>query len=215
MPGKLAATATPVKPAKVDLKRESKALYSPPKDRFVQVDVPQMNFLQIDGQGSPDSEAYALAVEALYSLSYPVKFASKKQLGRDYVVCPLEGIWWSDRLESFRDRSKDEWQWTMMIRQPDWVSADLVDSVREKATAKAPAAADVRLEAFTEGLSAQILHLGSFESEAPIIAKLHEEYLPECGLVETGNHHEIYFSDPRTTESAKLRTVLRQPVARR
>jgi hypothetical protein len=174
-----------------------------------------MSFLQIDGAGSPESDGYARAVEALYALSFPVKFASKRLLDRDYVVCPLEGLWWSDRLGSFAERAKDEWLWTMMIRQPGWVTADLVDSVREKATAKAPAAADVRLADFTEGLSVQILHLGSFEDETPTLARLHEEHLPAQGLVENGHHHEIYFSDPRTSAPEKLRTIIRQPVARR
>ncbi len=200
--------------AKVDLKRDEKRFYSAPTDRFVEVDVPEMSFLQIDGAGSPDSGEYARAVEALYALSYPVKFASKNQLGRDYVVCPLEGLWWSDRLASFTDRTKSEWRWTMMIRQPAWVTADLVDSVRERANAKAPMAEQVRLAAYTEGLSVQIMHLGSFEDETPTIARLHEEYLPANGLAETGHHHEIYFSDPRTSPPEKLRTLLRQPVAR-
>jgi hypothetical protein len=200
---------------KPDVKRDEKQFYSAPTDRFVEVDVPQMWFLQIDGTGSPESEGYARAVEALYALSYPVKFASKSALGRDYVVCPLEGLWWSDRLQSFADRHKDEWQWTMMIRQPGWITADLVDSVRERATSKAPLAADVRLARLTEGLSVQILHLGSFDDEAPTVARLHDEYLPAHGLVETGHHHEIYFSDPRTSAPERLRTLIRQPVARR
>jgi hypothetical protein len=201
--------------AKVDLKRDEREFYSAPTDRFVEVDVPEMSFLQIDGAGSPESDEYARAVEALYALSYPVKFASKRLLDRDYVVCPLEGLWWSERLGSFAERSKSEWLWTMMIRQPGWVTADLVDSVREKAITKAPAAADVRFEAFTEGLSVQIMHLGSFEDETPTVARLHDEYLPGHGLIETGHHHEIYFSDPRTSPPEKLRTLIRQPVARR
>jgi hypothetical protein len=199
---------------KLDLKREQKEFYSAPTDRFVQVEVPQMRFLQIDGTGSPESAGYARAVEALYALSYPVKFASK-HAGQDYVVCPLEGLWWSQRMESFTERAKDEWSWTMMIRQPDWISDDMVASVREKAIAKAPAAADVRLADYAEGLSVQIMHLGSFESETPTVARLHDEYLPANGLVETGHHHEIYFSDPRTSAPEKLRTLIRQPVARR
>jgi hypothetical protein len=200
---------------KVDLKRDEKQFYSAPTDRFVEVEIPEMSFLQIDGAGSPESDDYARAVEALYALSYPVKFASKRELGRDYVVCPLEGLWWSDRLESFTDRTKAEWRWRMMIRQPGWVTAELVDSVREKATSKAPAAAEVRFAAFAEGLSVQIMHLGSFEDETPTVARLHDEYLPEHGLIEGGNHHEIYFSDPRTSPPEKLRTLIRQPVARR
>jgi hypothetical protein len=200
--------------AKVDLKRDEKQFYSAPTDRFVEVEVPAMTYLQVDGAGSPESGAYARAVEALYALSYPVKFASK-EAGRDYVVCPLEGLWWSERMGSFTDRAKDEWSWTMMIRQPDWITEDMVAAVRDKAIAKAPAAAEVRLAGYAEGLSVQIMHLGSFESETPTVARLHGEYLPANGLVETGHHHEIYFSDPRTSAPEKLKTLIRQPVARR
>lgn len=198
--------------AALDLKRE--AVYRAPLGDFALVEVPPMTFLQIDGHGSPDGSAYARAVEALYALSYPVKFASKAA-GRDYVVCPLEGLWWSDRMAAFAERAKDEWSWTMMIRQPDWITPDDVEAVRERATAKAPAAADVRLAELDEGLSVQFLHQGPFEDETEPIARLHEEYLPEHGLVETGHHHEIYFSDPRRTAPARLRTLVRQPVARR
>jgi len=199
---------------KLDLKRSQKQYYSAPADRFEQVVVPPMTYLQIDGTGSPESDSYARAVEALYALSYSVKFASKK-LGRDFVVCPLEGLWWSERYTAFAERAKDEWSWTMMIRQPDSVTSALVDSVRERSAAKAPAVAEVRLEELSEGLSVQILHHGSFDDEAPVVARLHREYLPENGLVESGYHHEIYFSDPRTTAPSKLRTLIRQPVARR
>jgi hypothetical protein len=198
--------------SKVDLKREE--WYRAPRDGFAEVDVPAMQYLQLDGSGSPDAPAYAEAVAALYALSYPVKFASKSA-GRDYVVCPLEGLWWSERYASFAERAKDEWSWTMMIRQPDWITAELVEGVRERAAAKAPAAAHVRLAALTEGLSVQTMHHGSFDDETPVLARLHEEYLPAHGLIETGYHHEIYFTDPRTTEPQKLRTLIRQPVARR
>ena len=198
---------------KADLKKEP--VYSAPRGDFAEVEVPPMTFLQIDGSGSPDGDEYARAVEALYALSYPVKFASKNQLGRDYVICPLEGLWWSDRWDAFVERAKAEWSWTMMIRQPDWVDDALVDGVREKAAVKVPATAEVRLAAFAEGLSVQAMHHGSFEDETPLIARLHGEYLPAHGLVENGHHHEIYFTDPRRTEPAKLRTLIRQPVARR
>lgn len=198
---------------KVDLKREQRELYAPPRDEFVEVEVPPLTFLQIDGHGAPHGPAYTRAVEALYALSYPVKFASKAA-GRDYVVCPLEGIWWAERRAAFVERAKDEWSWTMMIRQPDWITAADVDAVRDRARAKAAAVDEVRLAVFDEGLSVQTLHLGSFDDEAPTIARLHGEYLPEHGLVENGEHHEIYFSDPRSTAPEKLRTVLRQPVRR-
>jgi hypothetical protein len=198
----------------LDLKRAERPLYSAPRDGFAVVEIPEMTFLQIDGHGSPDGPEYARAVEALYSLSYPVKFAGKAA-GRDFVVCPLEGLWWSERMDSFLDRSKDEWSWTMMIRQPAWVTDAMVDAVRERAAAKAPASERVRLARFAEGLSVQTMHHGGFEGETATLARLHSEYLPQHGLIETGHHHEIYFTDPRRTPPERLRTLLRQPVARR
>lgn len=199
---------------KINLVKVEPHLYAPPRDRFVEVDVPPLSFLMIDGAGSPDGPEYAAAVEALYSLSYPVKFASKSELGRDYVVCPLEGLWWSERLGSFIDRSKDEWMWTMMIRQPDWITAAFVDALRPRATAKAPAVERVRFETFAEGLSVQTLHIGGHADEGPTLARLHSEYIPANNLAETGHHHEIYLSDPRRSAPEKLRTILRQPVKR-
>ena len=88
---------------KINFVHEDRELYTPPVDDFVEVEVPELGFLMIDGTGSPDGTVYAAAVQGLYSLSYAVKFASKKQ-GRDYGVCPLEGLWWSERMESFHDR---------------------------------------------------------------------------------------------------------------
>jgi hypothetical protein len=199
---------------KINFVREDRELYAPPADRFVEVDVPELGFLMIDGAGSPEGPGYAAAVQALYSLSYTVKFASKRQLGRDYTVCPLEGLWWSERMDSFHDRAKDEWSWTMMIRQPGWVTPQHVDAARAKAREKAPAVDRVRLDRYAEGLSVQIMHIGPYSAEAPTIARLHDEYLPAHGLVETGHHHEIYVGDPRRSAPEKLRTVLRQPVGR-
>ena len=199
---------------KVDFRRERTDLYNPGTKHFTEVDVPDFAFLMIDGEGDPNtSESYAQALEALYSLSYAAKFASKQSLDRDYVIAPLEGLWHSDRMESFVDRSKSEWKWTMMIRQPDWLEEEMVDDARAKSEKKGLASlASVRWQRFAEGASVQILHVGSYDDEAPTIARLHTEYLPQHGLVENGLHHEIYLSDPRRVDAAKLKTILRQPV---
>ena len=101
-----------------------------------------------------------------------------------------------------------------MIRQPGWVTAELVDAQRAKARVKAPEVDRVRLDRYAEGLSVQIMHIGPYSAEAPTIARLHDEYLPQHGLVETGHHHEIYIGDPRRSAPEKLKTILRQPVAR-
>jgi hypothetical protein len=202
---------------KVDLKKTLKALYAPPVGRFVEIDVPPLRYLMADGAGDPNTAAaYRSAVEWLYSVSYPVKFMSKKELGRDYGVMPLEGLWWADDMSTFLSRQKDRWSWTMMILQPDWISEDMIAAAVARASAKrGPPPASLRLETLEEGLCVQTMHVGSYDDEGPVLAKLHDEYLPENSLVENGHHHEIYLGDPRKTAPEKLKTILRQPVRRK
>lgn len=198
-----------------DARKTHKDLYSPPKTDFVEVDVPELRYLAIDGEGDPNtSPTYAAAVEALYAVGYTLKFAGKKSHGRDFSVGPLEGLWYSPDPTVFTARDKGAWQWTMLIPLPDWVTADEVDAAIQAAHAKKgnDAIRQVRLQTLTEGRSVQILHLGSYDDEAPTLALLHDEYLPEHGLTYNGHHHEIYLNDPRRTAPEKLRTVLRQPV---
>ncbi|MGV8897079.1 MAG: GyrI-like domain-containing protein [Rhodoglobus sp.] len=196
---------------KSDFRRERRDLYAPPRD-VVMVDVPAFEFLAIDGVGDPNaSPRYVAAVEALYSLSYAAKFASKAVLERDYVVGPLEGLWHSERVDSFTDRSKSEWSWTMMIRQPRW----LTDEVRAQALAKVEkkklvALADVRQISFAEGTAAQLMHVGSYDDEGPAIARMHD-WIAANGYGLRGRHHEIYLGDPRRVAPERLKTVLRQP----
>jgi hypothetical protein len=168
----------------------------------------------VDGRGDPNtSESYAEAVAALFAVSYAVKFASKRQLGRDYVVGPLEGLWSADDPAKFVDRAKDEWEWTMMVTQPEWVTPSMVDDAIA-AKGDLPAVRRLRFARYAEGLAVQVLHIGSFDDEGPVLERLHHEFMPENGLAFNGPHHEIYLSDPRRTEPAKLRTILRQPVTR-
>jgi hypothetical protein len=201
--------------SKVDFKKAYKELYIPPK-KFVVVDVPEMQFLMVDGHGDPNvAQEYQEAVEALYAVAYKIKFASKKQLGKDYVVPPLEGLWWAEEMEAFTSaRDKSRWDWTMMIMTPDWITpekfAEVIELVRQ---GKNPAALDkVRLESYHEWLSVQIMHVGSYDDEGPTLMKLHKEFMPENGFVDNGKHHEIYLSDPRKVAPEKLKTVLRQPI---
>ena len=199
---------------KVDFKKTHKHLYIPPK-KFVTVDVPAMQFLMVDGHGDPNTaQEYQDAVEALYAVAYKIKFFSKKNLGKDYTVPPLEGLWWAEDMQTFLTREKSAWDWTMMIMTPGWIDqqicADGVDQVRK---AKNPTALDkVRLEDFDEGLSVQIMHVGSYDDEGPVLAKMHNDFIPGNNYVERGKHHEIYLSDPRRVSPEKLKTVLRQPV---
>ncbi|MET9778529.1 GyrI-like domain-containing protein [Streptomyces sp. NPDC006367] len=203
---------------KYDVKRELKAYYAPKNTDWELVDVPELRYLAVDGHGDPNtSAAYRGAVEALYSVAYTVKFASKGELGRDFVVGPLEGLWWADDWDDFLARRKDDWHWRMLINVPGWITDGMIEDARRAALARKgfPAIADVRAQTLREGTSAQVLHIGSYDDETPVLTRLHREYLPANNLRETGLHHEIYLSDPRRTDPARLRTVLRQPVEKR
>jgi hypothetical protein len=200
---------------KIDFKKHLAHLYAPRNTITEIVHVPPMSFLMIDGVGDPNtSTAYSDAVAALYSVSYGLKFMSKKLLERDFVVMPLEGLWTAANMQSFVDRKKDEWSWTMMTMQPDWITNEAVAetieaTVRKKNLAALPL---LRFEVFDEGESIQTLHIGSYDDEGPIIAQMHDVFMPAHKLRPKGKHHEIYLSDPRKTEASKLRTILRQPV---
>lgn len=200
---------------KVDFKTLMKPYWQPPVGEFVIIEVPRLNFLMVDGRGDPNSAPeYRAAVQWLYSMSYGLKFSSKAT-GRDYGVGPLEGLWWAEDMASFGSGAKDKWLWTAMIMQPDWIDQAAVDAALPKAQAKlGEQPASLRLEAFEEGLCVQTMHIGPYSAEAPTIARLHSEFLPANGLVESGHHHEIYISDPGRTAPEKLKTVIRQPVRR-
>ncbi|MCC7445971.1 MAG: GyrI-like domain-containing protein [Anaerolineae bacterium] len=198
----------------LDLKKDLKYLYSPSARSFTVVDVPPMNFLMIDGKGNPNTaQDYKDAVEALYATAYNLKFAVKKDQEIDYPVMALEGLWWADDMRAFSAERKDEWHWTMLIMQPDLVTATLVAATIEqmRTKKKLPALARLRFECFHEGLSVQIMHTGPYDAEAPTIAAMHE-FVAMNGYERRGKHHEIYLGDPRRTSPANLKTVLRQPI---
>lgn len=209
--------------AAIDPKKTLDA-YRAKRGEFRVVDVPPLQYLMIDGAGDPNtSPVYADAVSALFPVAYTLKFASRKELGIDTVVMPLEGLWHAPDMESFTSRrDKSAWLWTMMIMVGDHVTAsmfdDAVELVAQKAAKKkepVPALGSVRLETLEEGTSVQTLHVGPFDDEGPVLDDLHHRFIPENGLAMRGRHHEIYLSDMRRTEPAKLRTILRQPVAPR
>lgn len=206
---------------KYDVKRAFRELYAPSAKEFAIVDVPPMRYLAVDGHGDPNTAAsYRDAVEALFGVAYTVKFASKRALGRDFVVAPLEGLWWAEDAGAFVARDKGAWSWTMLIAQPHWIDEDAVADAVAEVQAKRVKAGDppnpaldvLRLEHLHEGRSAQILHVGSYDDEAPTLARLHDEWMPQHGLTFNGPHHEVYLTDARRTAPEKLRTVLRQPV---
>lgn len=200
---------------KYDIKTAQKELYAPSAKDFAIVDVPEFQYIVIDGHGDPNtSTGYADAIEALYSLAYTLKFASKKTLGRDLVVAPLEGLWRADDMAAFSARNKSAWDWTMMISQPDWITAEMISENTATVSSKKdlPALPRMRLLTLKEGASVQILHIGSYDDETPTLERLHQHYLPQNSLTFNGDHHEIYLSDARRTAPAKLKTILRQPI---
>ena len=203
---------------KTDFKKALKQLYAPSARDFTVVNVPEMQFLMIDGHGNPNTaKKYKEAVEALFGVAYKIKFASKQKLEKDYTVPPLEGLWWADDMDTFTvNQDKDAWDWTMMIMQPEWITPELFENAVadvQKKTGLTGLEA-IRMERYTEGLSVQILHIGSYDDEAPVLHKMHHQYIPDNGYTMNGKHHEVYLSDPRRVSPDKLKTVLRQPVAK-
>ena len=204
---------------KLDLFREHTAEYAAPKKPAV-VETQKAKFLAVGGRGAPGGELFQERVGALYGMAYTIKFASK-QAGRDYKVCPLEGLWWGARKaprkpHAFIDGPREQWNWKLLIRTPDFVTAGDVSAARSALSAKGKGAGteDVDLQELSEGLCVQMLHLGPYEAEHETIATM-MAFAEQEGLVPDGLHHEVYLSDPRRVPPERLRTILRQPVRKR
>jgi hypothetical protein len=206
-------------PKKIDLRRELKHLYWPSAKEVVEVEVPEMRFLMVGGEGDPNtSEAFEEAAEALYALSYTIKFAVKKQEGLDYRVIPLEGLWWTENEETDLEEvlgDKNAWKWTLMILQPEWVTEErfggVLDSVRQKKGLSA--LPGVRFECFRGRQAAQVMHVGPFADEGPTIERT-DRFIGQRGGEMRGKHHEIYLSDFRRTAPERLKTIIRHPFGR-
>jgi len=200
---------------KLDLKKRWKRLYQSKPGELAEVNVPPLTCLMVDGEGDPNrSEAFQQAIEALYSLSYTLKFSLKKSpMPVDFGVMPLEGLWWADDPRAFHQADKSTWKWTAMIVQPEFISKTQVDKAFDEVRKrKNPAALDrVRFETLEEGLSVQVLYTGPFSEEGPTIQRMHD-FIRAKGRELHGKHHEIYLSDPRRTAPEKLKTILRQPM---
>jgi hypothetical protein len=190
--------------------------YAPPTEPVL-VDLPAFDFLMIDGAGAPGADEHAAAVTALYAVSYPIVIGLKRAGRTELKVRPLEGMWWlaNDDYEGFDPRTSDRstWRWTMLIRQPDDVPPETLETAIVKAAGKVgpEVAGRLRVERWAEGLCAQLLHRGPYADEFPNIARLHE-FIAAQGLTMRGRHHEIYLTDPRRSTPDRMRTVLRQPV---
>lgn len=201
--------------SKLDLRKELKDLYQPTHKNVVEVRVPTFRFLMIDGAGDPGTSVpYAQAVEALFSVSYTAKFMVKRGVDAiDYAVMPLEGLWWAEDMSAFVANDRAQWQWTMMIMQPSFVPqnviADAMAEVRRKK--KLPGVDRMRLEELTEGRCAQVMHIGPFLEEGPVIERVHA--FIDSRAHRAGKHHEIYLSDIRKAAPEKWKTIIRHPMA--
>lgn len=215
----MSVSTAPESPKKVDYKKDFKWLYLP-KEKPELVEVPELLYLTIEGSGSPDAPAFSEAVEALYALSYGVKMsyksASVPEGYYEYTVFPLEGVW--DLIDyTAATLDKDNFKYTLMIRQPDFLTPALFERFLAEALKKKPGLplSRVELTTLTEGPCCQMLHLGSYADEPASFAAM-EAYCAEQGLVRASKtHREIYLSDPRKTETAKLKTALRFRVTKK
>lgn len=198
---------------KWDAKHALRSLYAPKNQTFELVQVPDLSYLSVDGVGDPDGEDFQRAIRSIYPVAYGVKFLSKRTLGRNYVVPPLEALWWADDPTVFAAGNREVWKWTVLILLPAWITRENVDTVLhdlEKKNRKPESTVSVRT--ISEGESFQALHVGPFSTEGPVLTDLHSSLMPHLGKTFAGPHHEIYLSDFRKTASEKLKTILRQPV---
>lgn len=201
---------------KIDFKKKL-SFYKGKVGKPEMVSIPTMNYLQINGIGDPNiSKDFRQAIEALYSVAYTLKFMVKKgALGIDYGVPPLEGLWWADDMNDFLSANKENWKWTAMIMQPEFITDALYrEGVKAAAGKKVlPALSKMRLEKFDEGLCVQVLYIGPYSAEGPTIQSLHD-FAKDNGCQLRGKHHEIYLNDQRRTAPEKLKTIIRQPVSK-
>ena len=205
---------------KLDLRKKYKPLYQPSEKKVEVVDVPALKFVMIDGQIEPGmapgtSPVFHEAMMAAYGISFTLKFMSKLRIENpiDYSVMALEALWWVEDGD-FDITLPDNWKWTVMMLQPDHITADMFAAGLEQLRVKrgeSEALAKMRLEGFTEGLCVQTMHFGPYSAEMATIAKM-QAFMEENGYRRRGQHHEIYLGDPRRTSPEKLKTVLRQPV---
>jgi hypothetical protein len=201
---------------KIDLKKELKYLFSPSAKTPEIIKVPSFKYIMVDGEGDPsNSEEFSDKVALLYGLSYTIKFMLKKDEKDpfDYVVMPLSGLWCADDISAYAEGRREEWKWTLMIMQPDRVTKDIFEEAKVKLIKKKDPKHidDASFDIYKEGSCAQIMHIGPYKDEAPTIRTLHD-FFKEKGFTFNGKHHEIYLSDPRKCDPAKMKTIIRQPI---
>ena len=198
----------------IDLKKKLKPFYTASASKPAFLDIPAMNALMVDGQGSPEAPAYQEAVGSLYSIAYTLKFAFKKDKAIDYPVMALESLWWADDISDFMEGRTQNWKWTALIILPDVVTKkDARRPPRPESQSEIPRFPEVRFEKLKEGKAAQIMHVGPYSEVGRTIGRLHA-FIEESGYKLRGKHHEIYMSDLRRAAPEKLKTIIRHPVAK-
>ena len=200
----------------IDLKKTNRDWYAPGPSPAM-IDLPALPYLMVDGSGEPDpaiNPDYRNAVESLFPVAYAVRKAIKERTDDAYVVMPLEGLWWAEDMEAFVKRDRKAWQWTLMIRIPPAADESLVTEIIADTSRRKGLAAEVRYGVLDEGTVAQVMHVGPYSAEGPVIAGLHD-FIEEQGYERAGHHHEIYLSDPRKVDPARLKTILRHPMRAR
>jgi hypothetical protein len=198
--------------SKLDLRKTFKSLYSPRAGQVELIRVPAMKYIMMDGSGAPEGDSFHQAIGTMYNLAYTMKFRSKKLLKKDYSIMALEGLWWIEGAR-FELANREDWLWTLMIVQPDFVTDKMFSNALEEVRKKKnpPGIEGARLESFEEGLCVQTMHIGPYSTESRSIARL-EAFAKQHGYTMVGKHHEIYLGDPRRAAPSKLKTIIRHPV---
>lgn len=188
-------------------------LYLPPEGQFTLVDVPEVRYAVIDGEGDPEKGKTAEAAKWLYSVVHLVKPFVKERMGKNFVDPPLEYQFWADDERDFVDGNKDKWFWRVMIVFIDWITREQFEEAVAKVEGKlGPAPGKLQLKNLHEGKCVQIMHVGDYGEVAAICEKLYSKYLPENNLKPNGCYHEIYLNHPTRTAPNKRKIVIRQPV---
>lgn len=206
---------------KIDYKKEYRDLYLP-KTKPMIIEVPPITYVTVVGKGNPNtSHEYQEALELLYGLSFTIKMSkmTDEQIPGyfDYVVPPLEGLWWSDDSYSELPANKDQYLWKSMIRLPEFVTVTIFNQAKAKLLLKKPYlnVAKAKYEIIDEGKCVQMMHIGSYDNES-VTLDIIKQYLKanhlETDFNENRKHHEIYLSDPRRCKTENLKTVIRLPI---
>ena len=206
-----------------DYKKEYKEFYMPPQVPGV-VEVPEIKYIAVRGAGDPNDEngEYSKAMELLYGVAYTIKMSYKGEYKIDgffeYVVPPLEGFWWQSGVSGVDYSKKDGFCWISVIRLPDFVTKTDFDwAVDQAMRKKKQDFSKVEFFTYDEGLCVQCMHVGSYDNEPETIGKMNDFARAQGYVIDISDtrfHHEIYLSDPRKTEAAKLKTVIRHPIGK-